>query len=111
MTTTVIVTGEVLGRGSDELGRTLMGNFLRKLLALPNKPDAIAFFNSGVKLLVAGSPVVDALDGLARAGVDLLACTTCVTSFGLEDGLVVGRVSDMQEIVGRMAGSDKVITV
>jgi hypothetical protein len=111
MTTTIIINGETLGRGSDELGRMLMGNFLRKLWALPNKPDAIAFFNSGVKLLVAGSPVVDALDGLARAGVDLMACATCVKSFGLEDCLGAGRVSDMQEIVGRLMGSEKVITV
>jgi selenium metabolism protein YedF len=111
MTTTVIINAETLGRGSEELGRTLMGNFLRKLWASPNKPDAIAFFNSGVKLLAAASPVVDALDGLSRAGVDLMACATCVTSFGLEDCLGVGRVSNMQEIVERLMGSEKVITV
>jgi selenium metabolism protein YedF len=111
MTTAIIINGETLGRGSDDLGQTLMGNFLRKLWASPAKPQVVAFYNSGVKLLMVGSPVLDALDGLAHAGVELIACGTCVKYFGLEDRLGTGRISDMQEIVGKLMASDKVITV
>jgi hypothetical protein len=67
MNTTVVVSGEGLGRGSDELGRTLMGNFLRKLWAAEPRPSAVIFYHAGVKLLAAGSPALDALDGLAGA--------------------------------------------
>jgi sulfur relay (sulfurtransferase) complex TusBCD TusD component (DsrE family) len=54
---------------------------------------------------------LDALAGLAQAGVDLVACGTCVTHFGLGDVLRAGRVSDMQEIVQTMLAADKVVTV
>ncbi len=88
-----------------------MGSFLRKLWAAPTKPDAIVFYNSGVKLLRKGSAVLDALDGLAHAGVDLVACGTCVRFYELEQELGAGRVSDMQDILGRILSSEKAITV
>lgn len=109
--TTIIINRETLGHGSDELGQILMGSFLRKLWASADKPQTIAFYNSGVKLLVAGSPVADALDGLAHTGVELIACGTCVKYYGLEERLGAGRISDMQEIVRKLMASEKVITV
>jgi selenium metabolism protein YedF len=106
----VTITGEGLGRGDDDLGRRLMVKFVGQLATLPQKPHVVAFYNAGVRLLVGGSPVVDALQALERDGVDLIACGTCVEAFGIRDQLVVGRVSDMREIVSAMLGADKVIT-
>ena len=111
MQTVFIVSADTFGRGSDQLGTTLMANFLRKLWAAPEKPAAILFYNSGVKLLATDAPALDALDGLVKAGVDLVACGTCVSFFGLRDTLRAGRVSDMQEIVQMMMAADKVVTV
>jgi selenium metabolism protein YedF len=111
MKRTVVINSKTLGSGSDELGRNLMGSFLRKLWASDAKPDAIIFYNAGVTLLAEGSPVLDALDALFKAGVDLIACGTCVAYYKLEDKLVGGRVSTMQEIVSVMLTSDSVITV
>lgn len=111
MKTVVVVAGETMGRGSDELGRTLMANCLRKMWASPRKPDAVVFYNGGVKVLAAGSPALDAVTGLASAGVDLVACGTCVTYFELGPSLVAGRVSDMQEIVALMQGAESIITL
>ena len=62
MKTTVIIKGETLGDGSEELGIILTGSFLRKLWGSPSKPETIVFYNSGVKLLAKGTPVWDALD-------------------------------------------------
>jgi len=62
-------------------------------------------------LLASGSSVLDALEGLAAAGVDLVACGTCVGHFQLKDQLATGRVSDMQEIVSQMMAAEKVITI
>jgi selenium metabolism protein YedF len=110
MKTVMILNGETLGRGSDELGATLMGSFLRKLWASEHKPDTILFYNASVKLLAKGSPVLDALAGLAKAGVDLAACGTCVNYYKLEGQIAAGRVSNMQEIVALQMGADKVVT-
>ncbi|CBE68200.1 SirA-like (fragment) [Candidatus Methylomirabilis oxygeniifera] len=75
------------------------------------KPSGIVFYNSGVNLLARGSSVLDALDVLAEAGVDLIACGTCVAFYKLKDKIFVGRISDMLEIVSTLMNSEKVITI
>lgn len=109
--TVFIINNRGLGHGDAELGDRLMGSFLRKLWGQPEKPTALVFYNSGVQMLAEGSPVLDALTELERAGVDLIACGTCVTHFGLKEKIVVGRVSEMQEIVAVMVQASKVVTV
>ena len=111
MKKTIIINSETLGSGSEELGKNLMGSFLRKLWMLESKPDAIIFYNAGVKLLAEGSSVLDALDALIGAGVDLIACGTCVGYYKLDGKLVVGRMSDMKEIASILMASESVITV
>jgi selenium metabolism protein YedF len=111
LSTTIVINSEVLGKGSDELGGKLMGSLLRKLCANKNKPDVVVFYNSGVKLLARGSSVLDALDALAEAGVDLVACGTCVAFYEIGQRIAAGRVGDMQEIVSTLMNSEKVITV
>ena len=53
----VMIRSKHFGRGSDELGSKLMAGFLRKLWASAEKPDTIAFYNSGVHLLADDSDV------------------------------------------------------
>ena len=110
MKTAIILNGETLGHGDDWLGRQLMGSFLRKLWASREKPDFILFYNSAVRLLASGSGVLDALEGLSNAGVDLIACGTCVGFYELKDKLIAGRVSDMKEIVDILLQTEKVLT-
>jgi len=107
----VVVNSETLGDGSEELGAKLMGAFLRKLCTAAPKPEVMLFYNSGVNLLAEGSHVLDALTTLAKAGVDLVACGTCVGYYGVTDKMVVGRISDMAEVVGQMLESKAVVTV
>ena len=111
MKRTIVVSSEFLGRGDDELGSKLMGSFLRTLLAAGKKPHRIVFYNSGVKLLAEGSPVLDVLNDLNRAGVQLVACGTCVGHFKLDDKVVKERISNMQEIVRLLTEADSVVTV
>jgi sulfur relay (sulfurtransferase) complex TusBCD TusD component (DsrE family) len=46
-----------------------------------------------------------------EAGVEILACGTCVNHFGLEDTLEAARISNMEEISSLMLTADKVITL
>lgn len=107
----LVVNSDSMGRGDNELGVRLIGSFLRKLWVQEKKPTAIVFYNSGVKLVARGSAVLDALEGLSALGVDLVACGTCVTSFGLNDCIGAGRVSDMVEIADLLLRADTVITI
>ena len=110
MKTTVILHSEVLGRGSDELGKTMTNSFLLKLWGSDRKPDTIIFYNSAVHLLTEKSSALDSLSGLSKAGVDLVACQKCIGFYEIEKKIVVGRIVEMQEIVSILMKSDKVIT-
>lgn len=107
----LVINNEFLGQGSEELGKRLMGSFLRRVWANQDKPEAIIFYNSGVKLCAKGSEALDAIYGLFEAGVDLLACGTCVTFYELQNKLEAARVSNMEEIATLLLTSDSVITV
>ncbi len=110
MRTIVVLHNQVLGSGDDKLGAMLMGSFLRKLWASQEKPDAIIFYNTAIKLLAKGSPVLDALTGLSQAGVDLIACTTCMNYYDIKQDAIIGRVGDMNEVISLLLTSEKVIT-
>ena len=108
----IVLNGETMGDGSQELGAQIMGSFLRQLsVAMSGKPDALIFYNSAVKLLTDKSQYLDALEMLFQQGVDLIACGTCVAYYQLNDKIAVGRVSNMQEIVATLLSSEKVITI
>ncbi|OON95212.1 MAG: response regulator SirA [Epulopiscium sp. Nele67-Bin005] len=107
----VIINSETLGRGDDGVGHTLLGVFLRKVLANPNPPDAIIFYNSGVKLLGYSSHYIDILQALEEKGIELLACGTCVYSICGQHKLRVGRISNMEEITSILLRAKTVITL
>jgi len=48
---------------------------------------------------------------LDEAGVELLACVTCLEFYALTEKMAVGHVSNMREIVQRLMGASKVVTV
>lgn len=104
----LVVSSEFMGRGEhDELGHILMRGFFHTLGEVEPLPDTIIFFNSGVKLVVEGSPVVDDLLSLVEDGVEILACGTCLEYYDLKDEVAVGVVSNMYTIAETMLGSGK----
>jgi selenium metabolism protein YedF len=109
--TVIIINSEIMGNGSEELGRQLMGSFLRKIWSFDKKPGRILFYNSGVKLMAEGSAVLDALSGLADAGVDLIACASCVRYYDLKNKMRIGRISDMTEIAAIATQDERVVTI
>ena len=69
----------------------------------------VGFWNAGVKLVAADSPVLAELRLLEERGVDLVPCGTCVAHFGVTPA--VGKVSDMDTIVREIGRAAKVITL
>jgi selenium metabolism protein YedF len=111
MRTLIAIAGNTMGRGRDDLGERLMTKYITQIASLASRPHAIAFYNAGVLLLVKSSPVLEALRALEEAGVELLACGTCVTDYGIHGEVALGRVTDMREIVSEMLAADKVVTI
>jgi selenium metabolism protein YedF len=108
-TVVVILSDNHMGRGDDVLGDILIRSFIHTLLQLKPVPDAIICYNAGVKLAVKDSPVLDDLQQLAQAGVDILVCGTCVNYFGLGDQVAAGHISNMYDIAETMAGAARLV--
>lgn len=111
MQTVYVINSDSMGAGDAGLGAKILGAFIRTLTTLDPKPEALLFYNAGVKLLARDSPYLEGLKALDDAGVELLACVTCLEHFQLMDRLGVGRVSNMREIVSHMQQAAKVVTL
>lgn len=105
----ILITADQIGMGNEELGKVLMKSFLFTLSETNLKPETIMFMNSGVKLTVEGSPVLESLDKLEKEGVNILVCGTCLNYFELKDKLKKGKISNMYEIVEQMLKSGQLI--
>jgi len=107
----IVLNSEFMGRGDEELGRKLMGSFLRKLSVEEKKPQKIIFLNSGVKLLSKKSVVLDAIDLLNQAGIVMVACGTCAHHYNIIEEIEPEWISDMSTIISTMMNSENVITI
>jgi selenium metabolism protein YedF len=107
----VMVATDRMGRGDDELGGKLMVNFLKTLKEMGDELWRLVFLNNGVKLTIAGSEVLPALEGLEGEGLLILVCGTCLTHFNLLDKKQVGETTNMLDIVTAMQLADKVINI
>jgi selenium metabolism protein YedF len=106
----LVVSSEVMGRGEHaELGGILIRSFFHALGEVEPTPVTILFFNSGVKLVVQDSPVLQDLQALANQGVEILACGTCLGYYDLTDQVAVGEVSNMYTIAETMLGAGKTV--
>ncbi|NLV29750.1 MAG: sulfurtransferase-like selenium metabolism protein YedF [Acidobacteria bacterium] len=107
----VSVASEFMGRGDDVLGNILIRAFFHTLGEVEPRPDVLVFYNSGVKLAVEGSPVLEDLRDLEEGGVRLLICGTCLGHYELKDKVAVGEVSNMYSIAETLLGAGKVVSV
>ena len=105
---TMLIQSGVLGRGDDELGTLLMANFLRLLGESKEKPAALVFWNTGVRLVCEGSWALGHLKKLEEQGVEILACTTCLEYFELTEKLKIGKPTTMLKSIHSILASDMV---
>jgi len=105
----VVLSDNHMGRGDDVLGDILIRSFIHTLLQLQPRPDKIICYNSGVKLAVKDAAVLDDLQELEKAGVDIMVCGTCVNYYELGSQTAVGHISNMYDIAETMAGAGRLL--
>jgi len=99
---TVAFRSEHIGEGNPVLGDQLMAQFLEALLAHPEPPLAMLFYNSAVYLTLDDSPVLDTLRKLADRGCEMLVCKTSLQMLSPGRPPAVGRPAAMAELTDRM---------
>ena len=107
----VVINSDKMGQGDEELGARILAIFLKTLLGAGSKPQMLVLYNSGVKLAIKGSPVLESLQSLENLGVEIICCGTCVNYYGLADQIEAGRVSDMPEIVRVLTEAKTTVTI
>ncbi|WP_252232198.1 sulfurtransferase-like selenium metabolism protein YedF [Clostridium sp. ZBS15] len=110
-TWSIFIGKEIIGSGSEELGKSLMKMYFYTMTESDDLPKSILFMNEGVKIPSLNEQVVEHLKDLEKKGVEILVCGTCLNFYGLEEELKVGKVSNMYEISNYMKAASKVITL
>jgi len=105
----IVITTDKLGTGSDELGANLMKSYLYALTEAPVKPRSLIFMNSGVFLSTTGTPVLESLEALELAGVEIISCGACLNFYNLQDQVAIGSVGNMYDFVTRMNAAGNTI--
>jgi selenium metabolism protein YedF len=105
----ICFSSDTMGRGPAELGAILMKAFVNTVKEVNPLPSHCLFYNTGVNLVVEGSPLVEPFRQLSEQGVTMLACGTCLDYFGVKDKLRVGTVSNMYAILETLSAAGYVI--
>jgi len=105
----IVISADMMGCGNDELGYVLIRAFFHTIALQAEKPDIMIFYNTGVKLALKESEVLDDLKELVSAGVEMLVCGTCLNYFEVKEKLGVGVVSNMYDIAGIMSRAGRLL--
>ena len=98
-----------MGEGDPELGKKLLGVFLKTLLDSDVPVDFIGCVNSGINLTTEGSDVIDILRKFEQKGARIASCGTCLDHYHKRDKLLVGELGSMKMTVEVIAKADKII--
>lgn len=107
----ILISSDVLGQGSDELGEGLMKSYIYALTEVEPRPSTLIFMNKGVFFTTEGSPVKDSVKALEAEGVEILSCGACLNYFGLSEKLIAGKISNMYTIAEKLNQADNAIRI
>lgn len=105
----VVLRGNVMGAGDDDLGAMLMRSCINSLGDLDALPSVVVMYNSGVMLALAGTDTADALAALEGKGVRVMVCGACVDYFGVKERLAAGIVSNMLAINNALSQASHIL--
>lgn len=105
----LLFTKHTLGQGDEELGTTLMKNFIFCVAESMQKPKAMYFINKGVFLTAETSACLDDLQRLAEAGVRIASCGICLNYYHLKETLGVGEITNMYAIAEGLLTEEAIV--
>ncbi|HSR37238.1 MAG TPA: sulfurtransferase-like selenium metabolism protein YedF [Desulfurivibrionaceae bacterium] len=105
-----VIPSDAMGHGDDNLGRVLLRAFIKTIDEMRPLPDAIYFYNTGVKVTASDSDLIPPLKVLEAQGVAIFSCGTCLDFFNLKNELRVGTITNMYEIMTAMSNAARVLS-
>ncbi|QQK08438.1 sulfurtransferase-like selenium metabolism protein YedF [Miniphocaeibacter halophilus] len=108
---TLVIASDTMGGGEEELGHILMKSFMYTVTETKPLPNTMIFYNSGVFLTCEGSPVLDDIEKLAKEGVEIHSCGTCLDYYNLKDKFKIGEISNMYTIYEKIKEASKNVVI
>lgn len=105
-----IIPSNTMGTGDDELGWGLLQTYIQTIKEVSPKPSKVFFYNSGVLLTSRETGILPYIQELERSGVKIYSCGTCVDFFNKSDKILVGKSTNMLEIMESQAKATKVLS-
>lgn len=105
----VVIDTLVMGRGSDELGATLLKGFMYALTEQDVLPQKVIFYNGGVNMVIDSSEVLADLESLKANGVEIYACGACLDYYQVQDKVVIGEITNMYHIIEMMREANRIL--
>ena len=103
-----LLSSEGIGYGEDTLGYQILATMLESLTKRVERPTTIIFWNTAVKLVAEGSPLVPHFKSLEEKGVNILLGKLCVGECELSGKIAVGKEATMDEILDLILNNDVV---
>jgi hypothetical protein len=95
----ILLGSEGIGGGDDILGYEILLAMAEALSKRDHGLKAIVCWNTAVKLLAEGSPLIPHLKRLEKKGVTILAGQLCVRELGLMGKIAAGKMAAMDTIL------------
>lgn len=105
----VVIKSDTMGMGDNALGQILIRAFVNSLKDADSLPSHIILYNGGVKLALQGTDTGNSLLELAKMGIEIIVCGTCVDFFDLKDKISTGTISNMYQITKLTAETGHVV--
>jgi len=109
--TVLLITRKGMGEADSELQIKLLQTYFKLINEAETLPAVICFYTEGVHLVIEASPILELLQILESKGVRLIACTTCLDYYDLNEKVAVGIKGGMTDIIEAQRRASKVITL
>ena len=101
-----LLGGEGCGYGDSDLGFQILADLLEALVKGEDRPVAIILWNTAVRIVAQGSPLISRLKYLEEQGVNILIGRSCLINLELKDKITIGKVASMNEILDLILHND-----
>ena len=95
----ILLSSEGCSGEDADLGFEILAALLNTLSEHKDRPQAVICWNTAVRLLAEGSPLLRQLKSLEEKGVKILAGQMCVKELGLTDKIALGKPAAMNELL------------
>lgn len=107
----LLLKSDSIGSGMDELGKSLLLEFITSMYRAKSKPGVIILLNSAVLLAEKGTAANYLASMEKQLFIRIMVCISSADRYGIANDISVGYLASMDEIYNSLMNADKIITL